>query len=122
MLSITLNMFQTAAIAMLLFVLGRFLTTKSDFLRRCCIPAPVVGGLIFALVHLVLYLTGIVELTFDDNVKSFFMTLFFTSVGYTACFRLLKQGGKKVFTFLLIAVVMVFLQNILGSVLAGVFH
>lgn len=122
MLSITLNMFQTAAIAMLLFVLGRFLTTKSDFLRRCCIPAPVVGGLIFALVHLVLYSTGIVELTFDDNVKSFFMTLFFTSVGYTACFRLLKQGGKKVFTFLLIAIVMVFLQNILGSVLAGVFH
>lgn len=120
--SITLNMFQTAAIAMLLFVLGRFLTTKSDFLRRCCIPAPVVGGLIFALVHLALYLAGIVELTFDDNVKSFFMTLFFTSVGYTACFRLLKKGGKKVLTFLLVSIVMVFLQNILGSVLAGVFN
>ncbi len=120
--SITLNMFQTAAIAMLLFVLGRFLTTKSDFLRRCCIPAPVVGGLIFALVHLGLYMAGIIQLTFDDNVKNFFMTLFFTSVGYTACFRLLKKGGKKVFTFLMISIAMVLLQNILGSVLAGVFH
>ena len=118
----TLNMYQTAGVAMLLFVLGRFLTTRIEFLKRCCIPAPVVGGLIFAIVHLVLYSCGVVQLSFDDNVKSFFMTLFFTSVGYTACFRLLKKGGKKVFTFLIIAIVMVCLQDVLGSVLAAVFH
>lgn len=118
----TLDMYQTAGVAMLLFVLGRFLTTRIEFLKRCCIPAPVVGGLIFAIVHLVLYSCGVVQLSFDDNVKSFFMTLFFTSVGYTACFRLLKRGGKKVFTFLIIAIVMVVLQDVLGSVLAAVFH
>lgn len=118
---ITLNMYQTAAIAMLLFVLGRFLTNRIEFLRKCCIPAPVVGGLIFALAHLGLYMAGVVQFKFDSNVKDFFMTLFFTSVGYTACFRLLKQGSKKVITFLLVAIVMVFLQNILSSVLAGVF-
>ena len=118
---IALNMFQTAAIAMMLFVLGRFLTNRVEFLRKCCIPAPVVGGLIFAIVHLCLYMGGIVEFTFDSNVKDFFMTLFFTSVGYTACFRLLKKGGKKVITFLLVAIVMVCLQNVLSSILAGVF-
>ena len=118
---IALNMYQTAAIAMMLFVLGRFLTNRVEFLRKCCIPAPVVGGLIFAIVHLCLYMGGIVEFTFDSNVKDFFMTLFFTSVGYTACFRLLKKGGKKVITFLLVAIVMVCLQNVLSSVLAGVF-
>ncbi len=118
---IALNMYQTAAIAMMLFVLGRFLTNRVEFLRKCCIPAPVVGGLIFAIVHLCLYMGGIVEFTFDSNVKDFFMTLFFTSVGYTACFRLLKNGGKKVITFLLVAIVMVCLQNVLSSVLAGVF-
>lgn len=117
----TLDMYQTAGIAMLLFVLGRFLTNRIEFLKRCCIPAPVVGGLIFALAHLGLYLGGVVQLTFDENVKNFFMTLFFTSVGYTACFRLLKKGGKKVFTFLGIAILMVCLQNVLGSILAGVF-
>lgn len=121
MTQISLNMFQTAAIAMMLFVLGRFLTNRVEFLRKCCIPAPVVGGLIFAIVHLCLYLGGIVEFTFDSNVKDFFMTLFFTSVGYTACFRLLKKGGKKVITFLLVAIVMVCLQNVLSSILAGVF-
>lgn len=118
---IALNMYQTAAIAMMLFVLGRFLTNRVEFLRKCCIPAPVVGGLIFAIVHLCLYMGGIVEFTFDSNVKDFFMTLFFTSVGYTACFRLLKKGGKKVITFLLVAIVMVCLQNVLSSILAGVF-
>lgn len=72
---IALNMYQTAAIAMMLFVLGRFLTNRVEFLRKCCIPAPVVGGLIFAIVHLCLYMGGIVEFTFDSNVKDFFMTL-----------------------------------------------
>lgn len=121
MQQIALNMYQTAAIAMMLFVLGRFLTNRVEFLKKCCIPAPVVGGLIFAIVHLCLYMGGIVEFTFDSNVKDFFMTLFFTSVGYTACFRLLKKGGKKVITFLLVAIVMVCLQNVLSSILAGVF-
>jgi len=118
MLEFTLDMYQTAGIAMLLFVLGRFLTERIEFLKRCCIPAPVVGGLIFALVHLGLYVSGVLALSFDENVKNFFMTLFFTSVGYTACFRLLKKGGKKVFAFLGVAVLMVVLQNLVSSGLA----
>ena len=32
---VPLNMYQTAAIAMLLFVLGRFLTNRVEFLRKC---------------------------------------------------------------------------------------
>lgn len=118
----TLDMFQTAGLAMLLLVLGRFLIARIPFLQRCCIPAPVVGGLVFALIHLLLYRTGLLQLHFDESVKNFFMTLFFTSVGYTACFRLLRRGGSKVFTFLLVSIVMVCLQNLLSSVLAGVFQ
>ncbi|MGI5963495.1 MAG: sodium/glutamate symporter [Lawsonibacter sp.] len=118
--SITLDMFQTSAIAMILFVIGRFLTNRIGFLKRCCIPAPVVGGLLFSLLHLLLYALQIVQFSFDENVKNLFMTLFFTSVGYTACFRLLKRGGKKVLIFLILAIIMVCLQNVLASVLAGV--
>ena len=62
MASFTLNMYQTAGLAMLLFVLGRYLTNRVDFLKRCCIPAPVVGGLIFSLTHLALYMGGIIQL------------------------------------------------------------
>jgi ESS family glutamate:Na+ symporter len=121
MIQLTLDMYQTAGVAMLLYVLGRYLTNRIDFLKRCCIPAPVVGGLIFAILHLILHMAGILELSFDSNVKNYFMTLFFTSVGYTACFRLLKKGGPKVVTFLLVSIVMVCMQNVLSSILAGVF-
>ena len=117
----TLDVFQTTGLAMLLLVLGRTLIRRISFLRRCCIPAPVIGGLLFALLHVALYQGGILQLSFDESAKTFFMTLFFTSVGYTACFRLLKRGGKKVFTFLIISIVMVCLQNVLGSALAAVF-
>lgn len=120
-MTIALNMFQTAAVAMMLLVLGRTLVSKSAFLQRCCIPAPVIGGLIFAIVHLVLYMTGILEITFDETVKTLFMNIFFCSIGFTACFRLLKKGGKKVFMFLGIAIIMVCLQNVIASVLAGAF-
>ena len=119
--TIALNMFQTAAVAMLLLVLGRTLVSKSAFLQRCCIPAPVIGGLIFALVHLALYMGGILEITFDETIKTLFMNLFFCSVGFTACFRLLKKGGKKVLSFLFISILIVCLQNVLASVLAGAF-
>ena len=121
MTTIALNMYQTAAIAMLLLVLGRFIISKSAFLQRCCIPAPVVGGLVFAIIHLILYMTGILEITFDETVKTLFMNIFFCSVGFTACFRLLKKGGKKVFMFLASAIFMVCLQDVLGSVLAQLF-
>ncbi len=121
MLSFTLDMYQTAGVAMLLYVLGRFLCEKIDFLRKICIPAPVVGGLIFALVHLALYCAGIVELSFDDNVKSFFMTLFFTSVGYGSTFGVLKKVGKKGVIFLVVIVVVICYQDAISALLAGVF-
>ena len=43
-MTIELNVLQTTGLAMLLFVLGRFIVNHVGFLRRCCIPAPVVGG------------------------------------------------------------------------------
>lgn len=37
---IALNMYQTVAIAMMLFVLGRFLTNRVEFLRKVLYPCP----------------------------------------------------------------------------------
>ena len=42
------------------------------------------------------------------------MTLFFTSIGFNASWRLLKVGGKKVGMFLIMAIVLVILQNIVA--------
>ena len=94
MLTIQLDMLQTAALAMILFLIGRFTVSHVAFFQRCCIPAPVIGGLIFAILHLVTYQTGILTFTFDETLKTAFMDFFFTSVGFGASIKLLKKGGK----------------------------
>lgn len=121
MLTIQMDMLQTAALAMLLFLLGRFIVNHVDFLNRCCIPAPVVGGLIFAILHLVTYQTGILTLEFNETLKDAFMDFFFTSVGFGASIKLLKKGALPVLIFLLLATIMVTIQDLVGVGMAGVF-
>lgn len=121
MYAIQLDMYQAAAVAALVLLLGRFLVRNLDLLRRYCIPEPVAGGVVFALAHLVLRQAGILEISFDSTLQTFFMVVFFCSVGFTACFRLLKKGGLQVLLFLGIAVMMCVLQNGLGAFIASAF-
>ena len=121
MYAIQLDMYQAAAVAALVLLLGRFLVRNLDLLRRYCIPEPVAGGVVFALAHLALRQAGILEISFDSTLQTFFMVVFFCSVGFTACFRLLKKGGLQVLLFLGIAVMMCVLQNGLGAFIASAF-
>lgn len=121
MYAIQLDMYQAAAVAALVLLLGRFLVRNVDLLRHYCIPEPVAGGVVFALAHLALRQAGILEISFDSTLQTFFMVVFFCSVGFTACFRLLKKGGLQVLLFLGIAVMMCVLQNSLGAFIASAF-
>ncbi len=121
MLTIQLDMLQTAALAMLLFLLGRFTVNHVEFFQRCCIPAPVIGGLIFAILHLISYQTGLLTFTFDETLKDAFMDFFFTSVGFGASIQLLKRGAWPVILFLILAAILVTIQDTVGVALAGVF-
>lgn len=118
---ISLDVYQTTGLGMLLFALGTVLVNKIGFLRKFCIPAPVVGGLLFAIVNCVLYMSGVVEITFDTTLQSIFMVWFFTSVGYNASFKLLAKGAVAVVIFLALATGMQVIQNLLGVGLAGAF-
>ena len=53
--------------------------------------------------------------------QKLFMTAFFTTIGFTASLKLLKKGGKGVFIFLGLSVVIVILQDITGVTLAKMF-
>ena len=105
--------------AVIVFAMGSFLRKKVPLFERYCIPAPVIGGILFALLTLVLNLTDIMTIQTDDTMKDVFMTLFFTSVGYTASLKLLKKGGIQVILFTLAATVVVILQDLLGVSLAS---
>ncbi len=118
---INLDLYQTVAMAVLVFAMGSFFRKKVSFFEKYCIPAPVIGGIIFAVVTLILNLTGIMTINTDDTMQNVFMTLFFTSVGYTASLKLLKKGGLQVAIFVVAATVIVVLQDLLGVGLATVF-
>lgn len=55
---ISLDMYQTLGMAVAVLFLGAFLKKRIKFLETFCIPSPVVGGLIFAIVSWALSKTG----------------------------------------------------------------
>lgn len=68
-MNITLDMYQTIAVAVIVLMAGAFLKKRISFLQKFCIPAPVIGGLLFAILTLVLYMTGVAVIDFDDTLK-----------------------------------------------------
>lgn len=116
-----LTSYQALAVAAIVLFIGQRMIRKVPALDRYCIPAPVMGGIVFSLLNLAAYCSGIGHVTFDNTHQVFFMTLFFCSVGFSASFRLLKVGGVQVIVFLIISVLLVVAQNVIGCGMAAVF-
>lgn len=119
-MDITLDMYQTVAVAVVVLMIGNFLKKKILFLQKFCIPSPVIGGLLFAIFTLILYATGIAVIDFDDTLKEVCMVLFFTSVGFQANLKVLKSGGKALIVFLVLVVALIIGQNFASIGLANV--
>ena len=119
--AVTFDIFQSAAVAAVILVVGLYLVKRSETLRRFCIPAAVVGGLLFAVLSLILYSSDVVEFHFDETLKNVFMMAFFCSVGFMASARMLKAGGRMVVILLLLLTVLIVLQDVIGTVMARVF-
>lgn len=117
-----LNIYETMALVSIVFYIGKYLRNKFSILSKYCIPPSVVGGFIFAIFILILKITNIATINLDTTLQEIFMTAFFTSIGFTASFKILKQGGIKVVTFLGLAILLVVLQNTVGVTLASLFN
>ena len=120
-MEIKLDIFETMALATIVFYFGDYIRKRIKVLEKYCIPSAVVGGMIFSILMLIFKLNGILTISLDTTLQQVFMTAFFTSIGYTASFRLLKQGGVKVIIFLILSTILVITQNILGVSLASAF-
>jgi ESS family glutamate:Na+ symporter len=113
-MKIQLDMYQTLAAAVLVLLLGNYLRKKINFLEKFCIPAPVIGGLLFAIFTCICYTTGIIEFSFDDTLREVCMVFFFTSVGFQANLKVLKSGGRSLIVFLGLVITLIFSQNLLA--------
>ena len=121
-MELNLNIYETMALVSTIFYLGKYMRWKISTLVKFCIPPAVVGGFIFALLTLLLHISDIITLNLDITLQNLFMTTFFTSIGFTASFKVLKQGGKQVIIFLGLAALLVILQNSVGVTLASLFN
>ena len=113
-----LNMAETVGFAIILLLLGRWIKKKVNFFEKFFIPAPVIGGTLFSIILLIGHQTETFTFTFNDDIKNLLMIAVFTTVGFSASLKILKKGGVGVALFLLAAVILVIIQDIVGPVLA----
>lgn len=128
-----------AAVPVLL--LGEALTRQVRLLSQFNIPAPVVGGLLVALVVLLGAVSGLFLVKLGTkttvawwtwlvciepewaqrparDVQAPFLVGFFTCIGLNASWALARRGSVQVLTFLVCAAVLAVIQNALGVGLA----
>ncbi len=115
-----LDMIQSIGLAVIFLLFGKAVKNAIPVFSRYAIPSPVIGGLIFSILHMILRQNNIASFEFDTTLQTFFQIMFFCTVGFNASFKMLKIGGKQVLLFLLISTVFAFLQNALAVGLAGV--
>lgn len=120
-MAIQLDMTQTVGLGVLVYLLGQFIVNKVNFLQKYCIPAPVVGGLILAVIHLIGVQTGLFSFQFTQTLKDFFMIGFFSTIGFSASIRIIKQGGIAIAILFVVSSIMLVIQNVWGISIARAF-
>lgn len=116
--TLNLDLMQSFAVALLVYYLGVLLKKKIGVLNKFCIPAPVAGGILFAVVHMIVRSTMNFSLGIDTTFQSPFMMVFFTTIGMTASIKIIKKGGLGVVIFWILATVLCVFQDALSLFLS----
>jgi ESS family glutamate:Na+ symporter len=118
---LTLDSIQTLACGGLLLLVGYAIRRRVPVLARFSIPAPVIGGLLVALLMLACRHWNITPIHFDTGLEQPLMIAFFTGIGFNASGTLLKIGGRQILLFLGLASGLAIIQNLLGVGMAKAF-
>jgi ESS family glutamate:Na+ symporter len=114
-------MVQTLAAGALALFVGFQLVDRVPFLRRYNIPAPVVGGLIVAILVLMLRQQNVATISFDTTLQTPLMNAFFTAIGFSASLSLLRAGSGQALVFLFLAAFLAVVQSLIGIFSAVLF-
>lgn len=118
-LTLSLDMLQTLALAAVVLFVGYGVRRRVAVLDRYNIPAPVVGGFLFAALALAGRLAGLLTLQFDTTLQAPLMLAFFTTIGLGASLSLLRVGGPQVILFWGLASLLAVAQDAVGVGLAS---
>ena len=117
-MELVFNGLTTLISAVIVLLLGRFLVNRIDFLKRYNIPEPVAGGLVAAVVSLLVHTFWGYSIVFSSELQTSFMLVFFASIGLSANFMKLKEGGTALVIFLICVASFIVVQNAVGMSLA----
>lgn len=121
-MEISFDLLQTTAIGGAVVFLGAWIRKKCPVLVKYCLPGPVVSGLVVSVLLLICKLLFGIRINWSLENKEFFMDIFFTCVGFTASFTLLKKGGVRIMAGIAASICgLVILQNLLGISIAVLF-
>ncbi len=112
--SLMANDFLSLTIGIVVFFTGVLLSQRVSILREYNIPEPVTGGLIAALVVLIIYLVSGAVVSYDLETRDLLLVYFFTTIGLNARFADLIKGGKPLLILLGLTVAFLVLQNLTG--------
>lgn len=121
MIEVSLDMYQSAAVAAIVLGVGIFLVRKIPVLRKFCIPTAVIGGLLFSVAMLITHSADLMEVTMDETIREICMRIFFCSIGFLASFAMLRAGGKMVIIMVVLTFVLICIQNFVGIMSVGLF-
>lgn len=118
-MELTLNGYHTLIAAALVMLVGHWLVFRIKPLATFNIPEPVAGGLLAAFIITLLNATTGLTLTLETGLQTTFMLMFFASIGLSADFTRLKEGGKPLVILLALVSVFIVAQNLIGVGLAA---
>ncbi|MGH2393644.1 MAG: sodium/glutamate symporter, partial [Candidatus Limnocylindria bacterium] len=113
-MKIEFNLLYTLLVAIVVLFAGRILVARVGWLGRFSVPAPVVGGVLIAIVLAAADGFAGTRASFDMSLKDPLLLIFFTTVGLAADARMLVKGGPRLFIFLLVCTVYIVIQNAIG--------
>ncbi len=116
-----LNPAQVLGAAALGVIAGAWIKRRVPVLDRLNVPTPIIGGMVYALIALALR-DRVVNLDVDTALRDLLLIVFMTTVGLSARWKLLREGGKKVVVLLVVSSIGALLQNFLGIGFAKAMH
>jgi len=116
--TIEIDNFMAFTIGIMVYFVGRILTSRIKFLQEYNVPEPVTGGIIASLLALFLFLVLKIELSFEMTIRNILLIYFFTTIGLNARFSDLLKGGKPLIILLVITLSYIFFQDLIGVTVA----
>ncbi len=113
---------QSIIAAILVLFLGKYLKRKIGFFRTYNIPEPVVGGFVASLFFGLIYWIFNIEIEFSTHYRDILLLVFFTSIGLSTDIKNIIKGGKVLLIITVLAILFIFVQNIIGVTLSRLFN